>query len=180
MDFYLIYEGPLGPNGSREEKHKIREALQPQLEALWKEEPLAHGKWAFEPSHKYYVVEKRGKFEFVPVITAKLRLLCELEILFLRPGPLGGAIGAGDIDNRLKTLLDALRVPATSEIPPNQGRRSSAVRFFCLLQDDSLVTSVAVKCHRLLRNAGSKAVHVTIHVKVTASERIIKNLGIAD
>ena len=51
-------------------------------------------------------------YNFVPLVTRDLELLCSIEILFLRFGDPGGVINrVGDLDNRLKTLFDALTMP---------------------------------------------------------------------
>jgi hypothetical protein len=52
-------------------------------------------------------------------VCSQLRLVARLSIVMLRPEPPGSIITAGgDIDNRLKTLFDALRMPKViSEIP---------------------------------------------------------------
>ncbi len=78
----------------------------------------------------------------------------------------------GDIDNRVKTLFDALRVPDEKQIEkfvPAEGE----VPFFCLLQDDVLVTGFSVKTERLLEPpvAGERPTDValTIGVKVTTT-----------
>jgi hypothetical protein len=54
----------------------------------------------------------RGKFNVVPLVTARLNLMCHLDIVFLRPGQPGSVITqGGDIRNRVKTLFDALQAP---------------------------------------------------------------------
>jgi hypothetical protein len=80
-----------------------------------------------------------------------------------------GADG-GDIDNRIKVLFDGLRMP---EHTPELGGVPLEVDenpFFCLLEDDSLITSVTVTTDRLLleKNAEEKPndVHLIIHVTV--------------
>ncbi len=50
-------------------------------------------------------------FRFVPLVRESLSLLCSLDVLFLRRDFPGSVISAGDIDNRIKTLIDALRRP---------------------------------------------------------------------
>ncbi len=58
----------------------------------------------------------------------------------------------GDIDNRLKTLLDSFTMPDQNQTPdgsPDTGETP----FFCLLEDDKLITGLAVKTDRLLRDA---------------------------
>lgn len=58
------------------------------------------------------------------------------------------------IDNRLKTLFDALRKPSTQEAKQAQiAQRADDDPVHCLLQDNSLVTKVNVETDRLLRPA---------------------------
>jgi hypothetical protein len=54
-----------------------------------------------------------GKYRFVPLVREEFALTCSLNILFLRADIPGKVVQSGDIDNRLKTLFDALRMPAT-------------------------------------------------------------------
>ncbi|HZM57458.1 MAG TPA: hypothetical protein VFC03_20785 [Acidimicrobiales bacterium] len=56
-----------------------------------------------------------GAHVFAPLICTNLRLLAELDILMLRPEVPGRIINHGDIDNRLKTLFDALRAPSNEQ-----------------------------------------------------------------
>ena len=68
----------------------------------------------------------------------------------LRPAAPGELMHGGDIDNRIETLFDGLCVPPVDQIrwlvpEPDE------VPFFCLLEDDSLVTSLQVNKERLLR-----------------------------
>jgi hypothetical protein len=58
----------------------------------------------------------------------------------------------GDIDNRLKTLFDALRMPSKAEAQQaNIAVRADDDPIHCLLQDDALVFKVNVETDRLLR-----------------------------
>jgi hypothetical protein len=61
-------------------------------------------------------------------------IFCALNILFLRRDAPGKVVsGDGDLDNRLKTLFDALRVPNTADglpSPPEDGFNP----VFCLLE----------------------------------------------
>lgn len=70
----------------------------------------------------------------------------ELHITWLRPGLLGSLVNAsGDIDNRLKTLFDAMRVPCVEVQGANDDQPT-----FCLLDDDALITDVRITTDRLL------------------------------
>ena len=176
MEFRLIYEGPLRGQGAKSaHKWEIRRALHPQLQRLWQTRPLvdaaptllAHPAAAGAVS---VIVEKGGRL-FAPLVTQRLNLYAEVSVLLFRQQPRGTLItDGGDIDNRLKTLLDGLRVPHGSmegrtELPP----QPDPTPFFCLLEDDSLVTKVAVESEQLLRPAKPDEVVaiISVHVKKT-------------
>jgi hypothetical protein len=79
----------------------------------------------------------------------------------LRPeAPGQTVISGGDIDNRLKTLFDALRMPLPGEIHelPGEGREP----FFCLLQDDSLVNNISITTDLLLGPTNPNEVQLVI------------------
>ena len=90
-------------------------------------------------------------YRFVPLVREDISLLCSVSILFLRRDTPGHVISAGDIDNRLKTVIDALRRPrnATELVgyeTPGEGEN----QFFCLLEDDKQVTHLEVETDTLL------------------------------
>ena len=176
MEFRLIYEGPLRGQGAKSpHKWEIRRALHPQLQRLWQTRPLADAAAALlshpaSPGAISVIVEKGGLL-FAPLVTQRLNLYVELSVLLFRQQPRGTLItDGGDIDNRLKTLLDGLRVPHGSL----EGRTERPVEpdpspFFCLLEDDSLVTKVTVESEQLLRPARPDEVVaiIAVHVKKT-------------
>ncbi len=104
-------------------------------------------------------VEALGKrfnrcgFNFVPLVNADFNCVCALDILFLRredPGHLITTLGGGDIDNRIKTLLDALQIPQScTQVDGTPGPDETP--FYTLLQDDGLVTDLKVTTDRLLQ-----------------------------
>ena len=68
----------------------------------------------------------------------KISLLCSLNILFLRRDIPGSALSAGDIDNRIKTVIDALRRPRhANELAYHATPAADEDPFFRLLEDDS-------------------------------------------
>src|SRR3989454_630550 len=92
-----------------------------------------------------------GGFVCVPLVSEVVNLTAELDILFLRPQRPGAIIGsAGDIDNRLKTLFDGLRLPLPGEIAPDEAPGAEEDPLYCLLEDDVLVTRLAVTTDQLL------------------------------
>lgn len=172
MEFRLLYEGPLqGQNARAEHKREIRRHFHPQLKRLWTQPPLSESPELLTfpaPAGKISVVEPRGAVHFVPLVTRKLDLYAELNVLFLRPQPRGHLItDGGDIDNRLKTLLDALRMPrAAQENRPGDDSAPDESPFFCLLEDDSLVTRVTVEADQLLDANDPAIVKALIQVAV--------------
>jgi len=167
MRFTLYYDGPL-PSGSKgskvQEKQAIREKLYPQFLELWKIHPALpkpsnrewHGwsQWDWPLSvypwwEKVSVYQRRG-IRFVPLVRSDLFMVCELSIIFLRPGYLGQIIQGGDIDNRIKTFADALSVPQENQLNNVLINHALNDPFFCLLGDDSLVSSLSIRTAQLL------------------------------
>jgi hypothetical protein len=192
MDFCLRYKGPLPANSGPREKHTIRRAFHPQLRALWNEHPLLAGSSTIpliglrestsagdeaDPQNPFvratrteWIASKhrRGAFYFTPLVTKELELICGLDIQFFRREAPGGLIQrGGDIDNRIKTLFDALRVPDEGQID-RIGPADDEVPFYCLLQDDVLVTAFSVRTERLLEPpvVGEKPTDVALTINV--------------
>jgi hypothetical protein len=109
-----------------------------------------------------------GGHEFNPLVRERTALKCALKIIFLRHEPPGRVYQGGDIDNRLKTLLDALSVPQHDE----QVIPGSTSPMFCLLEDDSLITGLDVQTQRLLAkpNVSKHDVHLLIEVDVRVTD----------
>jgi hypothetical protein len=90
-------------------------------------------------------------FRFVPLVHKGLDLVCGLNILFLRREDPGSLISnSGDVDNRIKTLLDALRIPTDGSEILDASPDKDEDPFFCLLEDDRLVIELNIKTDRLL------------------------------
>ena len=51
---------------------------------------------------------RENKYRFVPLVREDFGLLCSLDILFLRRDYPMSVISRGDLDNRVKTLIDTL------------------------------------------------------------------------
>lgn len=109
-------------------------------------------------------------YRWLPLVREKWELLCELDILFLRNDPPGSALHAGDIDNRLKTLIDGLRRPISpNEMQGDGGPGPDEDPFFVLLEDDKNVTSLSVQTDTLLDPTHQDDKHF---VKLVISVRI--------
>jgi hypothetical protein len=114
-----------------------------------------------------------GDLHFLPLVRSSLDLVCELDVLFLRPGA-PGLMERGthyDIDNRLLTLFDGLTVPVGEKqeayaIAHTRLDRNSPI--FCLLGDDSRITAINVRTDSLLAAAeGARPDHVRLIIGVT-------------
>lgn len=96
----------------------------------------------------------------------------------LRPEPPGNVLTqSGDIDNRLKTLFDALAVPQLQAIPSGSSPTDDERPFYCLLEDDNLVTAISVQVDELLEpDADRNEVDLTIKVVTRATKVVAGNL----
>lgn len=181
MEFTLYYRGPLKSNGSSKDKHKLRQYFHPQLKMLWKQMPLSHHRfWLQYPPKKNErsVIKPLRGFNFAPLICEELALVAKLNITLLRPEPPGSIISqGGDIDNRLKTLFDALKVPTEINAIPNDTVPSGDENpFFCLFEDDKLITGISVQTDRFLEPTVDKSeIILLLHVKVGATMLTIDN-----
>jgi len=169
VDFSLVYRGSLPAcqpkDGKAAAKQKIRLEFSNQLNKLWQEESVLRetiGNQGFAPAiledrriklehphlgqkYAHARVEAFG-YRILPLVTCFGGLVCHLTIEFLRRDEPGGVFNAGDIDNRLKTLLDASRMPQSAEEVPTVG---AGEELYCLMEDDSLVTKVTIDTQRL-------------------------------
>jgi hypothetical protein len=166
MRFHLTYEGPLfgSSTNSPRARHKqeIRKVFHRQLRNLWEKTWLReaiYGAWEESPTidartplnEALASLYRRGNYRFVPLVREQFTLLCSLEILFLRADVPGGVVQSGDIDNRLKTLFDALRMPQNdAEVGNYVVPEGGEDPFYCLLEDDKLISHVSVATDMLL------------------------------
>lgn len=177
MRFTLTYRGTLrGSRGGAAHKHEVRRALHPQLRELWTHQPLRHkaGTWLDsapdpnKPEAGTALHEVEGR-SFAVLVQAPLKLVVELDILLLRAEDPGAIVQRADIDNRLKTLFDALRRPDTAQEIPTKWIPTAEERpLHCLLDDDRLITRVNVDTDRLLAPKSAEDVDLTIRVQLRA------------
>lgn len=155
----------------------IRDQFHPQLEFLWKTHsalkrlrqtaiasrgpgiylgtysPFFHERDLVKEPLRDYEIDLCGPIiengrSYIPLIRDSLSLNCHLDILFLRKEDPGALIlQGGDVDNRIKTLFDALRKPdpdISEKYPP------AADPLYCLLESDTLISGFDVDTDRLL------------------------------
>ena len=178
MKFRLHYRGPLASNGGPKAKQAIRRYFHPQLKDLWTRPPLAtHSELFLSADPELGVIRQVGGKAFSSVISATHFLVCELNICLLRPEDPGSLVTqGGDLDNRMKTLLDALSIPKDNQMPTGDAE-ADEYPFHCLLEDDNLVTGLSVSVDRLLGPSQPSEVLALIEVRVAATRGTFKNLG---
>lgn len=93
-------------------------------------------------------------FKFCPLVSKALGLRCSLDILLLREGQVAGVYKSGDLDNRLKTLIDGLTMPRTKDQIPEAERNPSTMTepFYTLLADDNIIDSLKVETDTLYKH----------------------------
>ena len=139
MKLTLTYEGVLPPrrSGLSSVKAALRSAFHPQI--------LAQVRQRMSPETLAKVTKTVMGQKFVSVANQSLRTAVELDVLLLsRQGPRA----SGDMDNRLKTLIDGLTCPANPQQmqgfqPPDGGGP-----MYCLAEDDVRVKRVGVDSRR--------------------------------
>ncbi|HRD28318.1 MAG TPA: hypothetical protein PLO65_08460 [Caulobacter sp.] len=192
--------GGNGSKVAKKAKWAIREQFHPQLVELWglnpalKRLPLhsivpKSGTFPWVEGHHFgeegvlppdfkmaddeidlCALIERGADKYKPIVRNSYALTCSLNILFLRKEAAGRVYQGGDLDNRIKTLLDALSVPHIYH--PRPPHLAGVDPMHCLLEDDALVTGLNVKSERLLSRPGTSEneVHLVVEVDVRVSD----------
>ena len=179
MKFRLFYRGNLKVNGKPKDKHALRKAFHVQLMELWEQEPLSSRAEDFlKPDYKLSAIKQVQGQQFSSIVNSVNNLVAKLDITFLRPEEPGRLVTqGGDIDNRLKTLLDGLSIPKEGQIT-KESQFEDQKLLHCLLEDDNLITGLSVEVDRLLDSQDELEVVLIIHVTITATRVTLQNLGI--
>jgi hypothetical protein len=123
-------------------------------------------------------VDRSGK-RFYFLISDYLKMVVDLSILFLFPNEVGSIIShGGDIDNRLKTLFDALRVPGDqNEVPKSDPFDYSDKGLFCLLEDDKLIGGLSIRTYQDHNPVDARTTRCLIEVKTRVISATWGNLS---
>ena len=186
MELTLYYRGELGSNKKPNQKQRLRRAFHQQLSLLWQQDPWQSERWRWDQQNHIYqmhlgegdIKHSIGAFTFVPLINQKLFMVADINIQILRKEPAGMISSqSGDLDNRVKTLLDALRMPSKpQEIPKDDKPNESERPFFCLLEDDALIHKFSVTTHRWLdATVPSGEVMLLITIKTSLTKLMAHN-----
>ena len=185
MEFRLTYEGKLPSTRSKSDnrdpkwkiKHDIRRHFHKQLKNYWTENQvlstiLTHH-LSSPPHPPIYdpMLIKAKNFNWLPLVVEQNNIECKLDILYLRNGARGDVISKSDIDNRVKTLLDALKAPSPGEISSDAMPLDGEEPFFVLLEDDKVVSHMSVETDMLLcpsaDNGADTSTDSRVIIKVT-------------
>lgn len=204
VEFRLLYSGRLLGSSKQDTradvKHALRREFHPQLRRLWKihkgllqwAEVNGRSSWGkhifrSEPSEADKIdlgLERISQnwqmfgYKFIPLVTNELFLCCSLDILFLRPEEPRFLLNSGDLDSKVKTVFDALRVPNDLKECGGMGPQEDESPFFCLLRDDKLISEIKVTSDELLtlpkeRDMKPNDAFLVIHVKLQPTTRTI-------
>lgn len=129
----------------------------------------------FNPSQKVEILDlceainKHGAW-FRPLVRESYALHCGLNIRFLRKEAPGKVYQGGDLDGRMKTLLDALAMPQHAEqILERESKRNAPI--YCLLQDDSMISGLEIESERLLGDQSNAPDFVKLMIEVDVRVR---------
>lgn len=166
FEFRLVYQGLLkGNEATSAEKQYIRSYFHKQLVNLWRtkhplrqrvDQAFIYGTTVENSPARVDILKsadanssrigmerlatnfKIGEQRFLPIVTQEDFLVCGLDILLLRRD-FREIIDSGDLDNRIKTLIDALRIPK-----PNENYEGPENPLCCVMEDDRLVSEIRV------------------------------------
>ena len=190
MQFTLYYRGELKSNARPADKHLLRQHFHRQLKVLWTQPPLSGFVRLLLPERlnnlglpqEISILRDLHGFEFAPLVCKKLSLVADLEVQMLWPQAPGAIVSAGgDIDNRLKTLFDSLKMPSEKmALPSGAVPGHDETPFYCLLEDDRLITRISVETDRLLESQlDSSEVALFIRVRTRQMQTFISTVGLS-
>jgi hypothetical protein len=206
MRFTLTYVGDelkstRKDDNRKKEKQILREGFHDQLKELWEASnllakidrsklptpTLVNGTFDLPRPLPEHQEEKFASFlfrvpchsaVFVPLITAPMEAECHLALRIGRPAKAGSIVYAGgDLDNRLKTLFDALSAPRSNDSV--DASQLDQAEYFCLLSDDVLVTGLSIESYQLLGTARPEDyIDLNLTVTITARTPMYGTLGL--
>jgi hypothetical protein len=114
---------------------------------------------------------------YLPLVRNSLCLACAVDILFLRhEKPYQLMRQGGDLDGRIKTLFDGLKMPNPKD--EYVGTTPTKDPLYVVLEDDALICDISVRSGRLLgnRTTDKHAVRLTIDITVKVLRVFEQNL----
>ncbi|AKR58078.1 hypothetical protein XM25_20250 [Devosia sp. H5989] len=183
MEIILTYRGRVPgqkrTSGNLDAIWRMREAFHRQLEKLWGKAPFTILKdWedsdfaAGAPDFR----RARAGCTFIPFYGRHIGICVSLEIQLLTGFPAQKSVlVAGDIDNRIKRITDALRVPNVDETRDEM----SVQRWYSLLEDDNAVLSLTASTGTYLASDDPTEAFVFVRVRPIPVALTADNLEMA-
>jgi hypothetical protein len=196
-----------------EHKHRIRRHFHKQLKQYWLHQRflLTHSEapapmfsilpevarlvWADDPNTRRPLPELLGPvfghsgYKFIPLVWKENSVACSLRILCLRRDTENAVLPVRDLDNRVKTLIDALTMPLPKQGSPLENGSPLAPQededpFFVLLDDDRQITHLEVETDAALelneKNPSDESfVRLVISVEIKPYTMTMFNLSFA-
>jgi hypothetical protein len=81
--------------------------------------------------------------------------------------PFGSVIKSGDLDNRLKTLFDALCIPNENQLPDDAAPQQDENPFWVLLSDDRMITDFHFAQDILNTDLPQESAYIELTIEVT-------------
>ncbi len=128
---------------------------------------------------------RENGYRFVPLVREGFSTSCSIDVLLLRTDYPGSIFTAGDVDNRIKTLVDALTKPVNADaLRGNKIPADGEDPFFCLLENDKLITGFRVETDTLLTGLDATEeergkVEMVISVEIRPYDITNQSLGFA-
>ena len=113
-------------------------------------------------------IEKHGAW-FRPLVRESYALHCGLKVLFLRKEAPGKVYQGGDIDGRMKTLIDTLAMPQHVEQIIEKNTKLEPI--YCVMEEDSLVSGLHIESERLLSDDNHQRNYVRLLIEVDVRVR---------
>lgn len=180
MEIILTYRGRIPSRSKdRDAVWAMRREFHDQLLKLWGREPFAILKrWDDSAAEAGAPVIRRnlGNQTFLPLLGKDIGVGADIDITLLTGQPSQKRVlSSGDLDNRVKRLVDALRAPQqdgelVSDLAPNS-------TWHCLLEDDDVVTSITAKLGVYLASNDPAESFAFIRVRPTGLRVSLSNIA---
>lgn len=175
MRFTLTYQGPLPSKGNSPQKKVIRDYLSPQVERLWHKEEFRLDKSELASE----AVKTLRDRQYIPLVERGKYLEADLSVLLLRrDDPASLFVSGGDLDNRMKTLFDALQTPQSAQECGEDPTVDDEVRLplYTVVEDDRLITGLTVRSERWLTEGHLDEVLVVLDVTLRVTKVTYGNI----
>lgn len=157
----------------------MRRSFSAQLEKIWGKAPFETLKnWedtAFAAGAPKFTRMMHDQ-TFVPFYGRDVGVGVELDITLLTGMPIRKpVISAGDLDNRVKRIIDALRIPnGQGEM---YGKLLPGGRHYCLIEDDNAVLSLGARLGPYLGSDDPAVSFAIVRVRPMAMRVTLNNLA---